>query len=349
MNRPRIPGTLRIPRTSENPRTARILPAVRAVLRPGRARRAHAVLAAALATGLLAPALLGAAPAAAATPTASCTSDKAGLAAKLAKDITAALKGRKSTAAVALYDRTTGTSCTLRGTTTYDSASVVKATVLATLLWDSKKHNRFLTARETELATAMITKSDNNATTALWKQLGVTKVKAFLKAAGMTRTVPGSGGYWGLTQITAQDELRLLTLLSAKNSVLSDNARSYELGLMRKVVSSQRWGTPAGAPAGVTVQVKNGWLPRATHGWRVHSVGAFTGKGHDYAITVLTHDNKTMNDGVNTIQAVARAVHKDLSPAVAARTTSPPAAPQEAVPAVPEAPAVRMLTATPRP
>ncbi|MFF9507435.1 serine hydrolase [Streptomyces sp. NPDC014724] len=315
-------------------------------------RRARGALSVALAAGVLVPVALGAAPAVAATPTVSCTSGKAGLAAKLSKDITAALKGRKSTTAVALYDRTTKTNCSLRATTKYDSASVVKATVLATLLWDNKKHNRYLTQREINLTTAMITKSDNNATTSLWKQLGVTKVKAFLKAAGMTHTVPGSGGYWGLTQITAQDEQRLLTLLTAKNSVLSDNARSYELGLMRKVVSSQRWGTPAGAPSGVTVQVKNGWLPRATHGWRVHSIGAFTGKGHDYAITVLTQDNKTMNDGINTIQAVARAVHKDLNPAVAAKTTStiaPPAAPQEAVPAVPEAPAVRMLTATPQP
>lgn len=312
-------------------------------------RRARGALSVALAAGVLAPVALGASPAVAATPTVSCTSGKAGLAAKLSKDITAALKGRTSTTAVALYDRTTKTNCSLRATTKYDSASVVKATVLATLLWDNKKHNRYLTQREINLTTAMITKSDNDATTSLWKQLGVTKIKAFLKAAGMTHTVPGSGGYWGLTQITAQDEQRLLTLLTAKNSVLSDNARSYELGLMRKVVSSQRWGTPAGAPSGVTVQVKNGWLPRATHGWRVHSIGAFTGKGHDYAITVLTQDNKTMNGGINTIQAVARAVHKDLNPAVAPKSTvAPPAAPQEAVPAVPEAPAVRMLTATPQ-
>ncbi|MGW2847434.1 serine hydrolase [Streptomyces sp. NPDC001274] len=315
-------------------------------------RRTRGALSVALAAGVLAPVALGAAPAAAATvPTVSCTSGKAGLAAKLSKDITAALKNRKSTTAVALYDRTTKTNCTLRATSAYDSASVVKATVLATLLWDNKKQNRYLTQREINLATAMITKSDNDATTSLWKQLGVTKIKGFLKAAGMTHTVPGSGGYWGLTRITAQDELRLLHLLTVKNSVLSDNSRAYELGLMKKVVSAQRWGTPAGAPAGVTVQVKNGWLPRATHGWRVHSIGAFTGKGHDYAITVLTHDNKTMNDGINTIQAVARAVHKDLNPAVAASTTTtvaPPAAPQEAVPAVPEAPAVRMLTATPQ-
>ncbi|MFG2403953.1 serine hydrolase [Streptomyces brevispora] len=279
-------------------------------------RRARGALCTVLAAGVFVPVVLGAAPAAAATPTTSCTSGKAGLAAKLSNDITAALKGRKSTTAVALHDRTTRTTCTLRATSTYDSASVVKATVLATLLWDNAKHNRNLTQREVGLSTAMITKSDNNATTSLWKQLGATKVKAFLTAAGMTHTTPGSGGYWGLTQITAQDEQRLLTLLTAKNSVLSDSARSYELGLMRKVVSSQRWGTPAGAPVTATVQLKNGWLQRATHGWRVHSIGAFTGNGHDYVLTVLTQDNKTMNDGINTIQAVARAVHKDLNPRV---------------------------------
>ncbi|WP_328888935.1 serine hydrolase [Streptomyces sp. NBC_00316] len=323
---------------------------------PRISRRAHTVLAVTLAAGVLAPVALAATPAAAATPTVSCTSGKAGLAAKLSKDITAALKGRRSTTSIALYDRPTKTSCTFRSTSRYDSASVVKATVLATLLWDNTKRNRNLTQREIDLATAMITKSDNNATTSLWEQLGVAKVNAFLKAAGMTHTVPGSGGYWGLTQITAQDELRLLTLLTARNSVLSDNARAYELGLMHKVISSQRWGTPAGAPSGVTVQVKNGWLSRATHGWRVHSIGAFTGKGHDYGITVLTQDNNTMNDGVNTIQAVARAIHKDLNAAVPPnrsitappiRSITAPPLPQESVPAVPEAPAVPMLTATP--
>ncbi|MFD0026067.1 serine hydrolase [Streptomyces sp. NPDC058382] len=288
------------------------------------ARRARGGLCAALAAGVLAPVALGAAPAAAATPKVSCASGKAGLAAKLSKDITAALKGHKSTTAVALQDRTTKTTCTLRSTSKYDSASVVKATVLATLLWDSGKHNRSLTKREADLSTAMITKSDNDATTSLWKQLGVTKVKAFLKAAGMTHTVPG--GSWGLTQITAQDEQRLLSLLTAENAVLSAGARSYELGLMRKVIASQRWGTPAGAPASATVQLKNGWLQRATHGWRVHSIGAFTGNGHDYVLTVLTQDNKKMNDGINTIQAVARAVHKDLNPRVlkARPVTVPP-------------------------
>ncbi|MFE6754994.1 serine hydrolase [Streptomyces sp. NPDC057684] len=300
--------------------------------------RAARVLPVVIAAGVLVPVVAGAAPASAAiTPQVTCTSGKAGLAAKLQKDITAALASRKGTVAVGLHDRTTNTTCSLRATSSYDSASVVKVTVLATLLWDAKKTNRYLTTREANLATAMITKSDNAATTSLWKQLGTTKVKGFLKAAGMTRTVPGSGGYWGLTQINVQDEQKLLSLVTAKNSVLSDNSRAYILKLMGKVVPSQRWGTPAGAPSSVAVHVKNGWLQRSTHGWRVHSIGAFQGGGHDYTISVLTHGNSTMGYGVDTIQAVARVIHKDLTPtAPAASRYTPTSTPKEAFVAVPQ-------------
>ncbi|MDX3132912.1 serine hydrolase [Streptomyces europaeiscabiei] len=286
------------------------------------------------------------APAAAAAPTpqVTCTSKQAGLAEKLQKDITAALAKRKGTVAVGLYDRVTGTTCTLRGDTAFDSASVVKVTVLAALLYDAKKKNRYLTDRETKLATAMITKSDNDSTSTLWRQLGLTKIKAFLTAAKMTQTKPGANNYWGLTQITVRDEQRLLALLTAKNSVLSDNARAYVLKLMNKVVAGQRWGTPAGAPSTVKVHVKNGWLSRATHGWRVHSVGTFVGGGRDYTITVLTHGNPDMQYGVNTIQGVAKAIHKDLVP-VAKNASGTPSVeryvptdrPQEATVPVPEA------------
>ncbi|MEU3984128.1 serine hydrolase [Streptomyces sp. NPDC026672] len=277
-----------------------------------RSRRARA-LAVVVGGAVLIPGVAAVAPAAAATPTVSCTSAKAGLAAKLKKDITAALATRKGTVAVGVYDRTTNTTCTLRATSAYDSASVVKVTVLAALLWDAKKHNRYLTDRETSLTKAMITQSDNNATSTLWKQLGLTKIKGFLGAAGMSQTKPGANGYWGLTQITVTDEQKLLKLVTARNGVLSDNSRAYILKLMGQVVSSQRWGTPYGAPSGVAWHVKNGWLQRSTHGWRVHSVGTFTGRGHDYTITVLTHDNSTMNYGITTIQGVAKAVHKDIT------------------------------------
>ncbi|WP_250400574.1 serine hydrolase [Streptomyces cellostaticus] len=293
-------------------------------------------LAAALGAVVLIPAVAATPAAAATAPTVSCTSAKAGLADKLKKDITAALANRKGSVAIGLYDRSTKTTCTLRATTSYDSASTVKVTVLATLLWDAKKHNRYLTDREASLAKAMITKSDNSATSTLWKQLGMTRIKGFLSAAGMTRTVPGANGYWGLTQENVTDEQKLLKLVTARNSVLSDNSRAYIRKLMNQVVSSQRWGTPAGAPSTVTVHVKNGWLQRATHGWRVHSLGTFDGGGHDYMMSVLTQDNSTMSYGVTTIQNVARAVHKDLAPTTSAVARyTPTSTPSEARVAVP--------------
>ncbi|MES4891456.1 serine hydrolase [Streptomyces sp. NPDC096012] len=294
-------------------------------------------LATALGAALLVPAVTAATPAAATpTPAVSCTSGKAGLADKLTKDITAALKDRKGTVAVGLYDRSTNTTCTLGATTAFDSASTVKVTVLATLLWDAKKTGRYLTDAEDALAKAMITQSDNDATSKLWKQLGLTKVKGFLAAAGMTTTTPGADGYWGLTQENVADEQKLLKLITARNSVLSDNSRAYILKLMGQVVADQRWGTPAGAPSTVAVHVKNGWLERATHGWRVHSLGTFDGAGHDYMMTVLTQDNATMDYGVATIQNVAQAIHKALVPTTAGtQRLTPPTRPDEAFVAVP--------------
>ncbi|MFI7295556.1 serine hydrolase [Streptomyces sp. NPDC050121] len=276
-------------------------------------RRRRGLVVATLGTGLLITGVAAATPASAAAPTVSCTSSKAALAAKLKKDITAALVNRKGTIAVGLYDRTTNTTCTLRASTAYDSASVVKVTVLSALLWDAQKTHRALTSREKSLATAMITKSDNASTSTLWKQLGPTRIRNFLTAAKMTQTKPGANGYWGLTQITVTDEQKLLNLLTAKNAVLTDASRAYVNQLMGQVISSQRWGTPYGRPAGVTWHVKNGWLSRATNGWRVHSVGTFKGGGHDYSMTVLTHGNSTMNYGITTIQGVAKVIHRDLA------------------------------------
>ncbi|MFI7311315.1 serine hydrolase [Streptomyces hygroscopicus] len=287
-----------------------------------------------------APATSATAPAASAVATAPrpvCVSHQPGLAGKLSRDITAALRGRSATTALSLRDHTTHTRCTLRANQGFDSASVVKVTVLATLLWDAQHHHRALTRREKTLATAMITKSDNASTSKLWKQLTPARVAAFLRTAGMADTVPGKDGYWGLTRITANDQERLLDLITHPNTVLSDASRGYLLSLMGKVVHAQRWGTPAGAPGDTRIHVKNGWLKRSTHGWRVHSVGAFTGGGHDYTLTVLTQDDRTMKAGVATIEAVARAVHKDLNPTARAETLyTPTNRPQEALPAVPE-------------
>ena len=248
------------------------------------------------------------------------------LAARLSRDITKALAGRRGTHAVTVYDRVTGVTCQLNEGHRFDSASVVKATILAALLRWHQETKRPLSAREQRLATLMITQSDNDAATALWNEVGLARLQHFLDLAKMTETRLNREGYWGLTQITARDERALLRLLTSSNSVLSASSRKYQLGLMARVIPAQRWGVPAGAPRYVTVYVKNGWLP-LSDGWHINSIGAFIGHGRDYMMVVLSDGNPTMDYGVTTVEAVATAVHRDLNPGLTAADTLPAANP----------------------
>jgi beta-lactamase class A len=234
------------------------------------------------------------------------------LAARIGRDIRAAQRGRVSTVAVAVDDPGLGLGCWLNRFWGFDSASVIKVTILAALLRKAEDQHRELTATEAALARSMITLSDNDAASDLWAELGRSYLQHFLDVAGMRHTWLGPGGDWGLTQITANDQVALLRLLLYGNAVLDPASRSYALKLMAEVIPAQRWGVPAGAPAGLTVHVKNGWLPLATHGWRIHSIGCFTGHGNSYSIVVLTQDNPTMAYGVATVEAIAEAVNRDL-------------------------------------
>ncbi|MFC0039612.1 serine hydrolase [Actinomadura rayongensis] len=248
------------------------------------------------------------------------------LAASLGRQVAAALHGRAGTASVAILDREHDVVCSVRGDRRYDSASVVKVTILGALMRTALDQHRGLTTREKTLARRMITRSDNDAASALWRQIGRTRMNRFLVRAGMRHTKLGPTHFWGLTQITANDELRLLRVLTSHGTVLSDKARRYILDLMHQVIPQQRWGVPTGRPAGVVWHVKNGWLPRHDRYWRVHSIGSFSGRHRDYLIVVLTQDTPTMRYGVATIERVARAVHRTLNPAD--RSAFPSDAPQ---------------------
>ncbi len=247
------------------------------------------------------------------------------LAARLARGLHAALRGRLSAVALRVDDRSDRLGCWLNPGMHFDSASVVKVTILGTLLREAMTQHRPLTRAEQRLATAMITRSDNAAASALWAHVGLGRLQYFLGRVGMHETRLGPGGYWGLTQITAHDELLLLNTLRYPNRVLSTAARDYALTLMAHVIPAQRWGVPAGAPASLTVHVKNGWLPLPPYGWRINSIGCFTGHQRGYAIVVLTQRNPSMGYGIATIEKAAEVIHHQLSPGAAHRV--PPARP----------------------
>lgn len=249
-----------------------------------------------------------------------CTSTRQpALATRLSQDIAAALKGRAGTVSVAVHDPARGLRCRLADTRAYDSASVVKVLIMHAVLSRAEELGRAPTRLETQRLKAMITRSDNTAATDLWTSLSKARLNRVLREAGAKDTVLGRGGYWGLTRTTARDQLALLAAVSRQDRALT---------LMSQVVRSQTWGVTAGAPRTVKVHHKNGWLSRATHAWRVHSVGIARRTGHggtraDYRIALLSHDNPTLRHGVRTLEGVAVAVHRRLAGGPAVRGYTP--------------------------
>jgi beta-lactamase class A len=293
---------------------------------------------------LCAPPLAAAAAAPAAAAAVVCTSPlHPVVAAALARDIQAARRGRSSTVALWVDEPRAQLWCSLNGSQRFDSASIVKVIILGALLRKALDQHRYLTSTEAARARAMITRSDNSAASALWAELGHVYLQHFLNLAKMAQTSLGPTGYWGLTQVTAHDQMLLLRLLLSGNPVLDGPSRAYALGLMAQVIPAQRWGVPAGAPTSVVVHVKNGWLPRATHGWRIHSIGGFTWSKGWYSIVVLTQDNPSMAYGVATVEAIARVVHRHLGPAAtsvipSSRVSPSWGKPDEQIPALPNIP-----------
>jgi len=235
------------------------------------------------------------------------------LADKMARDIDARLRGRASVVGLFETDSLTGVTCQYHPTWHFYAASVIKVTILSALLRKAQEHHRQLTRTEKSLAWLMITQSDNNAATALWNDVGIPGMQHFLNLAGMKQTELSEA--WGLTRITAHDEGLLLTLLSQPNKVLTKPNRIYVRYLMARVIPSQRWGVPAGAPRSVQVHVKNGWLPYpVSDNWRINSLGIFTAPHRVYLMAVLTYDNPSMQYGIDTIELAAQVMHRDLNP-----------------------------------
>lgn len=249
-----------------------------------------------------------------------CTSAKhAKLAAKISNGIKAALSGRvDSTVGLTVADARDGLTCALRPTSHFIAASVIKVTIISALLLKEGGPSH-LTKNQHNLAWQMITQSNDTAATDLWNDVGMTDMQVFLNKAGMRHTELNYA--WGLTLLTPQDEMTLLHLLTTKGTVLSNTSRGYVLWLMAHVISAQRWGVPAGAPSDVTVHVKNGWLPYpnlslSAHDWHINSIGAFTGKDISYQIVILTepaHGTQTEGYGIDTVQAAAKVINKDLA------------------------------------
>ncbi|MFI9243611.1 serine hydrolase [Streptomyces sp. NPDC053086] len=220
-----------------------------------------------------------------------------------------------ATAAVLDLDATGRTPVVHGADRAYDTASIVKVDILATLLLQAQDAGRHLSARERDLAEPMIRRSDNAAANALWRRIGrASGLAAANKRLGLTATKGGPGGKWGLTRTTAGDQIKLLRAVfdsggaaHAGSGGLDTESRAYVRALMSHVVPEQTWGVSAIGGPGSRKVLKNGWLQRDTTGlWDVNSVGQVTAGGHRYLVAVLSDGSASMTDGVHLVERTAR-------------------------------------------
>ena len=230
--------------------------------------------------------------------------------------LTAALKKLDASSpefSVAVLDKRTGERYEYRGTVKYDTASIVKAQILACMLLHDQDAGHDPTAAEMAWARPMIRESNNDAATSLFQHVGaragVTKCN---KRIGLTQTVVNSS--WGLTRTTADDQVRLLSKLVDTESPLDTASRKTAFTLMNTVSAGQRWGVPSIARTRETTTVKNGWDTRSADGglWAINTIGRVTSENTNVSVAVLSHDNKSMSAGVSLVEKVAKLTRQYL-------------------------------------
>jgi Beta-lactamase enzyme family len=227
------------------------------------------------------------------------------------------LTQRSGTVLAAVYDVRTGQSWRLGDGPAQDEASVVKMEILEALL--SGSDGTGLSPDDQALAQQMIEESDNDAATSLWYAAGGTAgVSAYNARAGLIATTPSPcvecadfpWPGWGLTTTVPQDQITLLKQLIMPGPLLTSAERGYALSLLESVTPDQAWGISGGVPMGVTVALKNGWLPLndANTDWQINSEGWVSGDGRDYLISVLTTGNPDEQYGIDTVSALSSLV-----------------------------------------
>lgn len=201
------------------------------------------------------------------------------------------------------------------GSGSFDTASIVKVDILAALLWQHQQAGTVMSSSELALATAMIERSDNAAATTLLEAVGGEDgLEEFNDLIGLAGTDVGSDGNWGLTQTTADDQIRLLEVALGDSTVLTPASQELVRGLMSDVVDSQRFGVSAAADDAGDAVLKVGYLQRtATGQWDVTSIGEIEAGGHTYLVAVLTDGSPTFDSGVALVDAVARAAIDQMS------------------------------------
>jgi beta-lactamase class A len=180
----------------------------------------------------------------------------------------------------------------------YRSASLVKAMILVAYLRRVSWGALPLDAPARARLAPMITESDNIDANWAYDRIGRgPTLDALARRVGMSSFAAAS--YWAYSLTSARDQV----LFFARLERLTPPAhRAYALGLLRRIVPSQRWGIPRAA-RGWQIHFKGGWF-ESRHLW--HQVAILDRGGTRVVLAVLTDRNPTDTYGQATIEGIAR-------------------------------------------
>jgi Beta-lactamase enzyme family len=181
----------------------------------------------------------------------------------------------------------------------YSSASLVKAMLLVAYLNQRGVKGRRLHRADRRLLGPMIRVSDNDAASAIYERIGSGALVRLAHRAGMTHFE--ANPVWGGCQVTARDQARFFYRL---RSLLPKRHRSYALGLLARIVATQRWGIPRASPPGWRVHFKGGWFGD-DGGWRVHQAALLRHERRRISVAVLSSGGPTFGYGAATVEGVA--------------------------------------------
>jgi hypothetical protein len=210
---------------------------------------------------------------------------------------------RTADVAISLRDEDSGATFD-HGTDRFAAASLVKVHLVALMSWQAERNGSGLTPGQRLDAEAMLVSSENEPALRAYYALGGPAgiERGLTKAFGSAGIRIGDGGFWGHSVTTPRAVVRLL------GHVLDRRAwRTYAVlqDAMSRVVPRQRWGVSVLADRGSRVQVKVGWV-QDRDGWVVNSSGRVVVDGSPVLISVMTDRNPTFEDGVDTVEKVAR-------------------------------------------
>ncbi len=222
----------------------------------------------------------------------------------------------------------------------FRSASLSKAMVMIAFLNGLKREP---SPDERRRLAQMVRISDNDAATALHRQVGPRAMLALARRARM-RDFSDTGS-WSESTVSAGDQARLFAAL---DRLVAPRHLAFARRLLQSITATQRWGIPRVARRGWRVLFKGGWRPNGG-GSLVHQAARLERGPRTVAVAVLTDGSAGQPYGEKTIQGVAARL---LAPPVVPRPApQPPLSPAELMPvrrlAGREAPPRRCCRASP--